>query len=449
VNANEELSALMATLRKVGQRLEKLTAGQVDTVADRDGRTLLLLGTQEQLKQSENAKQAAILNALPAHIALLDAHGIIISVNDVWRRFDTASVLQGSPGYDVGRNYLKICDTACGEGSSIAGQVAEGIRSVLSGGKRSFATEYQCYTPTETRWYLLTVTPLAENRPSGAVVMHLNITEQKRVALQLAHSAEHDFLTGLPNRVLLNDRISLAIAVATRYQKQFAVLFLDIDGFKHINDSLGHPMGDKLIQSIAKRLVNCVRASDTVSRQGGDEFIVLLSEVDPPQDSAIAARRMLEAVAEPHTIDQHELHVTTSIGVSVYPSDGLDAETLIKNADAAMYQAKDSGRHSYQFFTPAMNRRAVERQSIEESLRRALERQEFSLHYQPKINLKSGLITGAEALLRWTHPIRGLVSPASLFRLPKLAASLFRSAAGFWKKRVSKCGLGQKLVFLG
>jgi predicted signal transduction protein with EAL and GGDEF domain len=170
-------------------------------------------------------------------------------------------------------------------------------------------------------------------------------------------------------------------------------------------------LGDKLIQSIAKRLVDCVRASDTVSRQGGDEFVVLLAEVDHPQDTAIAARRMLQALADPHTIDQHELHVTTSIGVSVYPNDGTDAETLIKNADTAMYQAKDNGRQGYQFFTAAMNLRAVERQSIEESLRRALERQEFALHYQPKINLTTGMITGAEALLRWTHPIRGSVSP--------------------------------------
>jgi diguanylate cyclase (GGDEF)-like protein len=236
----------------------------------------------------------------------------------------------------------------------------------------------------------------------------------RKINMEYAHrsAAQHDFLTGLPNRMLLNDRISQAISFAPRLNRKVAVLFLDLDGFKHINDSLGHAIGDKLLQSIAKRLVTCVRATDTVSRQGGDEFVVLLSEMAQSEDAAITARRLLQALSEVHFIDHHELHVTASIGVSVYPDDGSNTETLIKNADTAMYQSKDNGRQSYQFFEPAMNVRAVARQSMEESLRRALERQEFSLVYQPKVNLKTGDITGAEALLRWTHPTRGLVSPA-------------------------------------
>jgi diguanylate cyclase (GGDEF)-like protein len=194
--------------------------------------------------------------------------------------------------------------------------------------------------------------------------------------------------------------------------KKVAVLFLDLDGFKHINDSLGHSIGDRVLQSIAKRLVDSVRGSDTVSRQGGDEFVVLLAEVEHSEGVAITARRLLQVGAEPHTINQYDLYVTACIGVSIYPDDGLDVETLVKNADTAMYQAKEDGHQSYRFFKPAMNVRAVERQSIEGSLRRALERQEFALHYQPKINLMTGEISGAEALIRWTHPTRGVVSPA-------------------------------------
>jgi diguanylate cyclase (GGDEF)-like protein/PAS domain S-box-containing protein len=246
----------------------------------------------------------------------------------------------------------------------------------------------------------------------GAVIVFRDVSVAQAMAQQITHSAEHDFLTGLPNRMLLNDRISQAIAAARRHAKQVAVLFLDLDGFKHINDSLGHPVGDKLLQSIGKRLVSSVRGADTVSRQGGDEFVVLLPDLQQAEDAAVMAGRILRDVAEPHTIDLHDLHVTTSIGVSVFPDDGADAETLIKNADTAMYQAKENGRQSFQFFKPAMNARAVARQSIEESLRRALERREFTLHYQPKINIKTGAITGAEALIRWTHPGRGPISPA-------------------------------------
>jgi diguanylate cyclase (GGDEF)-like protein/PAS domain S-box-containing protein len=268
---------------------------------------------------------------------------------------------------------------------------------------------------------------------TGAVFVLRDATRTRAMTAQIIHAAQHDFLTGLPNRILLNDRITQAIAFAVRHEIQIAVLFLDLDGFKHINDSLGHAVGDQLLQSVAERLVGGVRASDTVSRQGGDEFVILLSDMKEPEGAVVSATRLLAAVARPHSIAGHDLHVTASIGISVYPDDGLDAETLIKNADTAMYQAKENGRQNFQYFKPAMNIRAVERQSIEEHLRRALERREFALHYQPKINLLTGVISGVEALIRWTHPARGPVAPAQF--IPVAEDSGLILAIGAWVLR--------------
>ena len=246
---------------------------------------------------------------------------------------------------------------------------------------------------------------------TGAVIVFHDISAAQAMAAKMAHLAQHDSLTNLPNRVLLNDRITQAIAFAKRHRTHLAVLFLDLDNFKHINDSLGHEIGDKLLQSVAQNLSACVRGSDTVSRLGGDEFVVLVTEDKYAEDAAVTADKILAALAAPHSIAQQALQVTTSIGISVYPADGQDAETMIKNADTAMYQAKEKGRNNYQFFKSDMNVRAVERQVIEADLRRALERQEFVLHYQPKVNIATGMITGAEVLLRWMHPVWGMMLP--------------------------------------
>ena len=246
---------------------------------------------------------------------------------------------------------------------------------------------------------------------AGAVMVFHDVTATHAMAQKMAYLAQHDFLTDLPNRVLLNDRIAQAISLAKRNDSQLAVLFLDLDNFKNINDSLGHATGDQLLQSVAERLSACVRHSDTVSRQGGDEFVILVTEEKSAEKVSVIADKILSSLSEPHKIAKNDLHITTSIGISLYPADGCDAETLIKNADTAMYQAKERGRNNYQFFKQEMNVRAVERQIIETNLRHALVRKEFVLHYQPKINLASNEITGAEALLRWAHPEWGLVSP--------------------------------------
>jgi diguanylate cyclase (GGDEF)-like protein/PAS domain S-box-containing protein len=250
-----------------------------------------------------------------------------------------------------------------------------------------------------------------KGRVIGAVIVFHDVSAAMARSIQMTQSAQHDLVTNLPNRLLLNDRIRQATALAQRQRKQAAILFIDLDNFKFVNDSFGHAVGDKLLRSVAERLVSSIRASDAVSRQGGDEFVTLLSSIESREAAATTARRILSALGRPHLIDSHVLQISASIGISVYPEDGQDMETLVDNADTAMYSAKESGRNNYQFFNIEMNQRAVERQSMEETLRRALDCEEFLLHYQPKVSLESGRITGVEALIRWQPAGKELVPP--------------------------------------
>jgi diguanylate cyclase (GGDEF)-like protein/PAS domain S-box-containing protein len=249
-------------------------------------------------------------------------------------------------------------------------------------------------------------------RVIGAVIVFHDVGVSRAMSLEMTRLAQHDALTGLPNRLLLLDRITQSISLAHRQNKSMAVIFLDLDHFKRINDSLGHDSGDRLLQSVSNRLVAAVRGSDTVSRLGGDEFVILLSAIGRPEDAATSAKKILLSLSAPRSIGETTLQIHGSIGISVYPRDGGDAETLIKNADTAMYQAKEVGRNNYQFFKSEMSLRTVERRSIEGDLQRAIERSEFVLHYQSKVDLTSGEITGAEALVRWQPPDRELVLPS-------------------------------------
>lgn len=267
----------------------------------------------------------------------------------------------------------------------------------------------------------------------GSVIIFRDVIVSRERRLQMLHLAEHDALTELPNRLLLSDRLARSIALSRRYGRRLAVLFIDCDKFKHINDTLGHAIGDQVLRSIARRLTACVRESDTVSRHGGDEFLVLLSEVDHAGDAGVLAEKIVQSVSEPHLVAGHELQLTVSVGISLYPEDGQDAQSLIGRADAAMYHAKNTGRNRVGFYRPDMESTAVQRSSIESELRSALDHEQFVLHYQPTINLETGAISGAEALMRWRHPVRGLVPPDQF--IPAAEASSLIVPMGRWALR--------------
>lgn len=244
-----------------------------------------------------------------------------------------------------------------------------------------------------------------------------NITERKRAEEMIRYQAYHDSLTQLPNRLLFNDRLSLAITQAHRHRKMLAVLFLDLDRFKLVNDILGHTKGDRLLQGVTKRLIKLLTEGDTIARMGGDEFALLIPEISQVEDAAKIAQGVIHSLKSSFNLNGHEIYITTSVGVCVYPNDGQDAENLLKNAEAAMYRAKEKGRNNYQFYTPIMNDKILERLDLENSLRHALNRQEMVAYYQPQVDLNSGKITGMEALARWQHPKLGLVSPACFIPL--------------------------------
>ena len=260
-------------------------------------------------------------------------------------------------------------------------------------------------------WLSISAVRDAQGDTTHYVAVFSDITERKANEARIAYLAHHDPLTGLPNRTLLQDRLQIALIRANRERSMVGLLFLDLDRFKTINDSLGHHAGDRLLQSIAERLRKCVRESDTVCRQGGDEFIIVLQDLVDPESPARVAEKILSRITEPFEIDGHMIGTSFSIGIAIYPNDGHDADVLMKNADTAMYHAKEGGRNTYRFFTEAMNANALERLQLENSLRQALERNELMLHYQPQVSLADGSVVGAEALIRWHNPQLGFVPP--------------------------------------
>lgn len=282
-------------------------------------------------------------------------------------------------------------------------------------------------------WVTVSVLRDEQGNITHYVAVFLDITERKKEEERIQYLANYDVLTDLPNRYLLGDRLEQAIALAQRHQTKLAVLFVDLDRFKNINDSLGHDVGDTLLKMVAQRLKICLRHSDTLARQGGDEFIALLGDLSSETEATFAAEKMIEALSKEFAVGAYQLSVTTSIGVCVYPDDGETVVQLLRNADMAMYRAKDAGRNRFEYYESAMNAKAMQRLQLESDLRSAIVKGQLMLYYQPKVNVSSGAVVGMEALLRWQHPQLNMVSPAEF--IPVAEESGLINEIGDWVLR--------------
>jgi diguanylate cyclase (GGDEF)-like protein len=372
----------------------------------------MLLRERESLRESRQFLQST-LDALSTQIAILDEAGGIIAVNAAWRRQDAGNPLVGA-ACGEGTNYLEACRSALGNGVEEATTIAAGIGAVFLNARDEFSLEYPCTIANQRHWFSVRATRFHGARQVRVVVAHEDITQRKAAEQQLLHDAFHDALTNLPNRALFMDRLRRAIVRTKRQDNyRFAVLFLDLDGFKVINDSLGHATGDQLLIAIGRRLELGMRRGDTLTRLGGDEFAILADNIGDVNDATHMAERIRDELKAPFKVGGHEVFATASIGIALGTKDRERPEDLLRDADTAMYRAKAQGKERHVVFDQAMHTSVVERLRLETDLRRALERREFQVHYQPICVLATGQIAGFEALLRWEHPDRGWISPSS------------------------------------
>ncbi len=372
---------------------------------------------QQRLVQSEQLHRF-IVNNSPDLIFILDHACHVSFIND-----RAEALLNFSPESMTGAHITELIDP------EDCDQARLFFERVIQEGDQ-LATAELCFRSNGlfARKHYFEVTVSSSNNPQqgipgferGELMLYgsaRDITERKEAADYINFQAYHDLLTRLPNRVLFKDRLSVTIFKATRNNSQFAVMFLDLDRFKVVNDTLGHPLGDRLLQSVAQRLLESMRSSDTLSRFGGDEFILLFPEVTSIEGVEQIADKFIHALKQPFYIKGHEIYIGCSIGIAMFPADGEDMETLIQNADVAMYNAKSKGRDSYCLFSPDMNRSPANRLGLEADIRRAISDSELSLCYQPQVDIQTGAIRGVEVLVRWQHPERGLMYPADFISI--------------------------------
>lgn len=378
---------------------------------------------EETLRESEERYRDLVEN-ISEVIYALDEKGCVTYVSPVVEQIGGFS-----PSEVIGRSFTEFIHP-------------DDLPSLIESYKRTVSghlepSEYRVFTKSgEVRWVRTSSRPVFEgDRIVGLRAVLMDITDRRLAQNQIEYLAFHDGLTGLPNRALLTDRLTMALAERRRDGQALAVMFLDLDRFKLVNDTVGHAAGDQVLQGVAERLTGTVREGDTVARLGGDEFTVLLPAVSRMEEACEAAKRILQRLRWPWVLAGHEFHITASLGIAIYPQDGEDAETILRNADTAMYRAKDQGRDNFQIFTTAMNAHVQERVQLESELRQALKRGEFEVYYQPEVNTETGQIVAMEALVRWHHPERGLLLPEEFIPLAEETGLIL--ALGEWVLRTA------------
>jgi len=390
---------------------------------------------ERELADSERSLEAAmresrdslaqVIDTVPALISAADRQGRLVFVNAMlatWSGISAADVI----GKDVANLF----------GPEHAERSRALDRQVFETGEALAGFEETITDPAGARHvFLTTKAPLrdAERSVTSVLTTCLDITDRKVAEVHLRQMAHHDTLTDLPNRALLRERLERELALAERGQRMFALHFLDLDRFKAVNDAFGHHLGDRLLQDVARRLHRVVRAADTVARLGGDEFAILQPHIQSPDDASKLASRVVEALAEPFDCDGRELTVGASIGITLFPRDAQDAEEMLRRADMSMYRAKSEGRNGFRFFSADMERRARDAVLLDADLRHGLRRDQFVLHYQPQVSLRTGRIVGVEALLRWRRPGWGLLAPSDFLALSELNGLI--NPIGVWVLR--------------